>query len=551
MSTKINFLIPIFSLIPLISLAKGYHSESANSQCPVEFFDLGDYHFEITTNSHLTQRYFDQGINWSYGFNHAEAERNFRKALEHDPLCAMCYWGIAFVLGPNINAPMPKEAIKPAYEALQKAIALQENVTPREKAYIKALSSRYSLDESSDRSHLDRDFAKAMSKLASDFPTDLDALTLYAEALMDTTPWHYWSNEGQPLVATNDIIANLQRVLAKNPNHPGANHYYIHVLEAYHPELGEEAADRLRDLVPDAGHLRHMPSHIYLRIGRYQDAIIANQKGIAADKRYLDRCLLESLYTQMYMPHNYDFLIAASALTGQSRLTLDTAKELSQLVTPLLQRDHVMVDIQQFWITHLMAMVRFGKWNEILKWSQPANKLLYAKGLWHYAKTIAFIRLKKLEEAKLELNKLIEIADNPHLTREMVMGLNSAKSILEIASHEALGEWHADLGELEVALTHLKKAVEKQDSLVYIEPPSWYHSTRLTLGEILLKSNQFNEAEKIFRQDLEKFPQNGWALFGLKQALLKQSKFQEFENTRILFKKAWQYADIQLTSARF
>lgn len=536
--------------LPLPPLQAGSESQGPDSCISEREFDLGSYAFKISSTVPEAQKYFNEGINWAYGFNHGEAERAFRDALQADPNCAMCYWGIAFVLGPNINAPMAPEAVPRAMQALEAAKARMNLGSPRERAYIAALATRYQAQPPSDRAPLDRAFAEAMQKLAARYPDDPDAAVIAVEAMMDTMPWNYWTAERKPKPETKWMFSVLDKVLEKNPLHPGANHYLIHVAEAVMPEKASLAADRLLNLMPAAGHMQHMPSHIYIRTGRYHEGTLSNQIAIKADQEYLASCHSESFYEMMYVPHNFDFLIATASLEGRSALALEHAYALRDYVTPHLAAMPEMWDLQQFAATPYWTLARFKQWSKLLAEPDPGSQLPYARAIWHYSRTRAFAAQGALREAELELSKLKKIAKAPIFETGILAGLNPVSRVLAIGVEQAIGAVALAQKDAPKAIVHFEKAVALQDSLIYIEPPAWYQSVRLDLGEALLKSQQPLRAEKVFREDLKNFPANGWALAGLYQSLMRQSFVSEAREVQRELNKAWQYADIPLPGAK-
>jgi tetratricopeptide (TPR) repeat protein len=515
------------------------------------FKNLGNYNHPISSNNSLTQRYFNQGLILAYGFNHAEAVRSFQEAAKRDPNCAMCYWGIALVLGPNINAPMEVDALPKAWQALQKAIALSQNASEAEKAYIQALAKRYPPQWVEDRKPHDLDYAKAMREVAQRYRDDLDAATLFAEALMDTTPWDYWDENGNPKPEGKEIMATLESVLQRNPNHPGANHLYIHAVEKERPELGIASADRLMKLVPDSGHLVHMASHIYIRVGRYHDAVVSNQRGIEADKAYLaSRNNVSGMYPLAYMPHNHHFLWFGALMTGQSKLALQAAHHTAKVDPQLMRSPELAGSLQHYYTIPLYTLTRFGKWNEILKTPAPEADLKYPMGVWHYTRGMALVGKGRTEQAVRELEKLRAIAAEPSLAEIKIWGFNSTASILNLASEVLAGEIAAKQENYQVAIAHLKKAVSLEDALVYTEPADWYQPTRQTLGAILLKANRPAEAEQVYREELKIYPNNGWSLYGLAKSLRSQRKVQQAKAVQTQFKEAWKYADVSIQASR-
>jgi len=538
-------------LLTLLALGRVQPALGAEDKALAPLLEgMGKHHHPITTEDPIVQRYFDQGLVLAYGFNHAEAARSFREAVRLEPECASCYWGLSYVLGPNINSMMNAEDLPEAWKALQKALEMADGATEQEQAYIRALQTRYTKALPDDRSHLDATYANAMREVARRYPEDTDAGTLLAEALMDTTPWDYWREDGKPKPETVEILESLRSVLDQDPNHPGANHLYIHVVEAQQPEMAIEAADRLGGLVPGAGHLVHMPSHIYIRLGRYHDASVANQKAIEADDDYVTACRQQGLYPVMYMPHNHHFLWAAATIEGRSELAISAAREIARKQDLEVARQPGLTSLQHYWITPVYALTRFGKWEAILEEPAPPDDLIYPLGVWHYARGMALTRLGRLDQAKVELARLTEIGANPELELVTVWDLNTTDNLIAIAREVLSGEIAAAEGDHETAIRHMEAGVELEDDLVYDEPPTWHAPVRLNLGAVLLAAGRPAEAEKIYRADLETFPDNGWALFGLQQSLEAQGKTDEALAVAGQFKKAWQHADIELPSSR-
>jgi tetratricopeptide (TPR) repeat protein len=376
---------------------------------------MGDLNHPVTTSNEMAQRFFNQGLVLSYGFNHKEAERSFREAARLDPNCAMAYWGIALVLGPNINAAMDDEAVQPAYEATRKALELAPGASKKEQAYIQAVSKRYVDHAVEDLSSLDKAYAQAMGEVARQFPDDPDAVVLYAEALMDLHPWDFWEKDGQPKPWTPKIVATLEGALKKWSQHPGANHFYIHTVEASHqPDRAMVNADRLGSLVPGAGHLVHMPAHIYIRTGRYHDGSEANERAIESDDAYITQCRSQGIYPLAYHPHNWHFLWATASFEGRSKRAIEAARTLTTKVSQPMMREAGYGTLQHYYIIPMYALVKFGKWNEILNEPAPPEDLLYPTGVWHFARGMANTRTGQLKEAAKELEMLQTIAaDTP------------------------------------------------------------------------------------------------------------------------------------------
>ncbi|HYB12977.1 MAG TPA: hypothetical protein VEG67_05865, partial [Myxococcota bacterium] len=513
------------------------------------FDNLGNYSHPITTKSALAQRYFDQGLRLVYGFNHEEARRAFEEAAHLDPDAVMAYWGIAYTLGPNYNLPGDPSRDREAYQAVAKAQAAS-GANERERAYLAAIATRYADPPPSDRRALDEAYAQAMRGLAERYPDDLDAATLYAESLMDLRPWELWTHRGKPQPGTLEIVATLESVLRRNPDHPGANHYYIHAVEASpSPERGLASADRLGDLVPGAGHLVHMPSHIYMRTGRYGDAVAANERAVAVDETYLESQNVHGVYSMMYYPHNIHFLYAAAAFDGRSAESVQAADKL----VAKIPRDMIssMPALESFLPVPLFARVRFGKWDEVLTQPAPPEQLSYASGMSHYARGLAYLRTTRVREAKSELSMLDQIALGMPKDR-LVTQVNKGTALLSIASHTLAGEIAATQPQTVAdAVAQLEEAVKLQDGLSYMEPPDWYFPVRQALGAVLLRARRAREAEAVYRSDLQQNPENGWSLFGLAVSLRAQKKAKEAAQVQARFEKAWKHADVALAASRF
>jgi tetratricopeptide (TPR) repeat protein len=510
--------------------------------------NLGKHTFPVSTKSKQAQAFINQGVNLTYGFNHAEAGRSFREAARLDPACAMAYWGQALVLGPNINVPMTPEDEPKAHELAQEAMALRSKASPRERAYIEALAQRYS-GKAEDRAARDRAYADAMREVAKRLPGDLDAAAMYAEALMDLRPWNYWMRDGRPYAQTPEILATLERVLAKNPAHPGANHYYIHAMEATRtPEKAEAAADRLLKLMPGAGHMVHMPSHIYQRVGRYADAVASNEAAIQADEDYIAQCRAQGLYPMVYYPHNIHFLWFAATAEGRSRESLDAARKMAAKVTDQMV-DEVPL-LAAFRVVPWYTLTRFGKWDEMLAEPAPLDRFLFLKGTWHYARGLALLGKERLDEAETELVAVRRIAVDPALNYSL-FSPNTAAAIFSVAPELLAGELAARRKDYAAAVAHLDRAVRLEDALVYTEPSEWHYPPRQALGAVLLAAGRAKEAETVYWEDLSRNRDNGWSLFGLAQALRSQNRGDEAAAAQARFDKAWARADVTLTASRF
>ncbi len=508
---------------------------------------LSEHHMEITTSSPVAQRYFDQGIRLVYAFNHDEAIRAFEAAQKLDPECAMCYWGVALALGPNINAPMEPSAVPRAFEALGKAVERAPKASPREQAYISALAARYSDKPEAGRAALDLAYANAMRALAKSDPGDLDAATLFAEALMDLTPWAYWTKTSEPTQYTAEILAQLERVLAADPNHPGANHYYIHAVEASNePGKALPSAKRLESLAPTAGHLVHMSAHTYMRVGRYHDASVANERGARADEAYMAWCKSGGFYKLAYYPHNLHFLWASEAFEGRSAASLATAKKLSEQISADAARE--MPPAHELYAVRYFAPVRFGKWEQVLAEPAPPDDLRYALGMWHWARGMALAATGKIDEAGAEQVALAAITQEDAV-KQLAFLEGPASELLEIASHVLAAEIASKRGNHDAALAELEAAQRMEHALHYTEPPPWPIPVRHYQGAALLDAGRAADAETVFREDLREYPENGWALYGLAASLRAQKKPADEVDQR--FAAAWAAGDVKLTSSRF
>jgi tetratricopeptide (TPR) repeat protein len=487
-------------------------------------------------------------VKLTYAFNHAEAHRSYMEASRLDPKAAMGYWGQAYALGPNINDPLPVEERKiKTNEALAKAKKYAATASPKEQDLISALEARYSEDLTADIAELNLAYMEAMAKVLAKYPEDDHIQTLYAASVMNTVPWNYWDADGNPSPYIAEAKAALEKAIAINPDNPGAHHYYIHMVELPMPDLAVPSADRLASLMPGAGHIVHMPSHIYIRVGRYLDAVKTNQAAILADEDYISQCYSQGMYPLGYYPHNIHFLWSASSLLGASEIAIDAAKKTAEKV-PTGELVSLPF-LQNFASTPMLAYTRFGKWNEILTIPEPSTEIKHLRLIRHYARGIAFIRKNNAKEAREELYGIKELMVDPELEELIATSHNASIGIAKIAFEVVAGELAALNGDLPKAITHMKKAVELEDQLTYTEPAAWYIPTRQNLGALLLKSGDFQEAEKIYKEDLEVLRQNGWSLMGLYQSLKAQNKMDEATTIKAEFDKAWKDADITIETS--
>lgn len=508
----------------------------------------------ISSKNAEAQRHFDRGLLLAYGFNHAGAEAEFRAAAKLDPFCAICYWGASLVAGPNINAPMAPEGVATAWADLEKARELAPQASPAERDYIEALGARYAQNPPEDRSPLDQAYAEAMRALAAKHPDDADAQVLFAEALMDLHPWDFWlqpSGEAQPW--TGEILALLEKALDRWPQNPGANHYYIHLVEASkNPGRAMAAADRLRDLAPDAGHLVHMPAHIYQRVGRYADSAAANRRAIEADKATASPgCHGAAVYQLAYVPHNYHFLWAALIQAGNGAEAAQTARELALKVDAKAMREPGLGALQLYFTVPYFDGVRFGRWPEILAYPEPAPDLIFPRAIRHFARGLALLRGGQPQAAEAEYGQLAALAADPLLEGITIWEINRADQLAKIAVQVLGGEIALARGDGDRAIRQLERAVELEDALRYDEPATWPISTRHYLGAAQLALGKPGAAEMVYLADLERQPENGWSLHGLAASLANQDRPQASKEVEARLAKAFGGANAKLTASRF
>ena len=525
------------------------HAAHPADGTPVLYDSLGGYSYRITTASPQAQRWFDQGLRLVYAFNHHEAQKAFREAARIDPHCAMCFWGIALTEGSNYNHPTDADREKRALAAVQTAQGHAIDITPVERALIDAVAKRHSADPAAKPAALAAAYADAMRGVAQRFPGDLEAATFFADAAMNLRPWNLWMPDGTPQPGTGEILATLERVLAKNPNHPGAIHLYIHAVEAStQPGRAEAAADRLRTLMPGAGHIVHMPSHIYWRVGRYADAVVSNTAAVAADREYFKTAQPSPIYRGLYHPHNIDFIWQSASMRGRSAETIRAAREFAQNVPPEMIKQ--MPDMETAPVAPIVALARFGRWDDVVAHPKPPAQWLYTSGVWHYARGIAYSAKGQATDARRELGELEKILAALPAERTVAFFFR-AKNVLQLAANVLAGEMAARAGDLASAERLLRAAVAEQDTHWFTEPPPWYFPVRNALGAVLLQAGRAADAEQVYREDLKRNPGNGWSLFGLAQSLRSQGKAAEATAADAGFRKAWAQADVTITSSRF
>lgn len=524
---------------------------NSNNKAPL-FEGLGDLHYPISTNDTLVQRYFDQGLILAYGFNHAEAARSFYYATRLDPNCAMAFWGYAYVLGPNYNAGMESDNYERAYKAIQEAMKLSENNSDeKEKDLIAALSKRYVEEAVEDRYPLDSAYADAMKALYAKYPDDANVGALYAESLMNLHPWDLQDKEGNNKEWTPEIISVLEDVIEKHPKHGGANHFYIHAVEASNtPERALKSAKLFDEgLVPNAGHLVHMPSHVYIRTGDYHKGTLANIKAIKADSAYVTACHAQGAYPLAYYPHNQHFMVATATLEGNSKWALYAAGALQKNTNKKLMKEPGWGTVQHYYTIPFYVYVKFGKWDDILAMENETPDLDYPTAILHYAKGMAHLGKGNMEAAKDELNALEKIASKEELKEITIWEINSVYELVQIAHKILKAEILSEGNHTTQSITLLKEAVALEDALNYNEPPDWFFSVRHYLGATQLEAGLCQDAINTYREDLKKLPKNGWALKGLGIAYSKLGDLSNQRETENRFNDAWITSDIKLKSS--
>ena len=559
---KVSTVIPLVFFVPAAALAQSappihqHYEKPPEAQAPADpnrplaprLQNLGVHTFPVTTRVGRARLFMNQGLNLTYGFNHAEAGRAFSEAARLDPNLAMAYWGQALVLGPNINSPMDPADEPKAKDLIGTALSLRSKATARERAYIDALALRYP-GRPEDRAAADRAYADAMRAVVKRFPDDTDARTLFAEALMDLRPWNYWTRDGLPYPETTEVEAQLEAVLALNRNHPGALHLWIHLWEPTDtPERAEAEADRLLPLMPGAGHIVHMPAHIFQRVGRYADVISSNLLAAKADEDYITQCKAQGMYPLGYYPHNLHFIWMGATASGQKKLAIESASRVASSI-PHASLGEIPI-LQGFVVVPYWAMVRFGQWDDILADPGPHYQTAFTRGAWRYARAMAFIARDRLADAESELARLTALLADESLKGQTTFSSNSGLSILRIAPEVVAGEIAAKRRDWDKAVLHLDRAVRFEDALNYQEPADWHLPVRQNLGAVLLEAGRADEAEAVFWEDLKKNPETGWSLFGLWQAQKAQGKKDDAAHTEARFRKAWKDADVQLMAAR-
>src|SRR6266478_143471 len=533
----------ILCLLAVVLCASGFaqeheHAVAAKNKTATLMAGLGDWRHPVSTTNAQAQAFFDQGLRLIYAFNHDEAERSFQRAAELDPKLAMAYWGIAEAVGPNYNDPASEDRFVQAHQAIENAASLAGGASESDQAYIAALAKRFPADSKSDLQAAAEEYRDAMRQVSNKFPDDLDAATLFAEAGMDLHPWGLWHMDGTPESGTEEIVATLESVIRREPNHMGAVHYYIHAVEASRsPERALAGANRLAQLAPAAGHIVHMPAHIYIRTGDYEAAVKTNQKAAQADQAYLAASKPQGIYPMMYYSHNLHFIAMAAAMNGNYMESRRGAQMLASNVGPHIKD---MPPLEGFMTVPLAVEVRFHKWNEILKAPQPDASMQTTTVFWHFARGLALAGTGKLEEAEAE-HKFVAQAEEktpPDAIFQMPIN-NKTKDILKIAKNVLGAKISLAKNDMDATVNQLRAAVAIQDSLKYDEPQDWFYPVRESLGAVLLMNGDQAGAEQVFRDDLERTPRNPRSLFGLEQALKAQGRAYDATFVRKQFDASW------------
>jgi tetratricopeptide (TPR) repeat protein len=529
---------------PITAQQHPMHSQPAAKKATL-MTGLGDLHHAVSTSNPEAQKFFDQGMRLIFAFNHEEAAGSFERAAELDPKLAMAYWGLAEAVGPNYNDPADPERFKKAHEAIAKADTLAANASPSERAYIAAMALRFPADPAADHRLAAERYRNAMGDLVKQFPDDLDAATLFAEAGMDLHPWGLWHTDGTPEAGTEDIIAALESVIKRDPNHMGAIHYYIHAVEASpNPERALAAANRLAALAPAAGHLVHMPGHVYIRTGDFEAAVKTNELAASADRAYLQTNGAGGLYGAMYYSHNLHFIAACSSMNGNYAEARKAGEMLAAHVGPMVKD---IPPLEGFMTVPIAVEVRFQKWDQILAMAQPAASLQTTTVFWHFARGMALAAKGKVVEAEAEHHIVSEAADKTPPDQVFAMPVNNkAKDVLTIATNVLGAKIALAKHDSAHAISQLRRAIAVQDGLKYDEPPDWFYPVRESLGAVLLLNGNAAEAEKAFREDLERNPRNPRSLFGLSEALRAQNRAYDAQFVDKQFQSNWKSTEIKL-----
>jgi len=539
---------PVTVCAPQTTDTRWYETQQA---APL-FDGLGNLHYTISTSNPLIQQYFDQGLKLSYAFNHAEAARSFYYASRLDSTCAMCYWGYSYVLGPNYNAGMEPDNYERAFDAIQKAIKWSGKSSDKEKQLILTLATRYVKDPVENRFPLDSAYSAAMKKLHQQYPEDPEIAALYVESVMDLHPWDLWDKQGQPKPWTHEIVSIIERLIKKHPNHPGFHHFYIHAVEAsFQPEKGLESARKFdQGMVPGAGHLVHMPSHIYIRTGDYHEGSIANINAVKIDSQYISSCHAQGVYPLAYYPHNYHFLAATATLEGKKSWALTASEKMSAHIDQELMKDPAWATLQHYYLIPYFVRVKFGDWDSILSRPEPAISLPYVQAIRHYARGMAFLNQKNISASRAEWAQLDSIAGDTTLKDLTIWAINSIADIVSLATKVLHAEILAKESSFDQSIRLLREAVALEDQLAYNEPPDWFFSVRHHLGAVLIEAGKNEEAIKTYQEDLVRLPKNGWAHHGLKTAYQNIQDIKAVSEIDKDLLQSWKHAEVQLSASR-
>jgi len=533
----------------LIFCSPSFDTSAFNAANAPLFKGLGNHTYNISTASAKAQQYFNQALNLLYAFNHGEAGRSFKAAIKADSTCAMAYWGMGMVLGPNYNAALNPASLQDINDAMDKAVKYSANASAKEQALVQALAKRFPRQPVDDMTPYNAAYAAAMKDAYEKFPADADIAALYADALMNEHPWNLWLKDGKQQPWTLNILQVLEQALVKWPMHPAINHMYIHAMEASQ-QAGKAltSANRLRDMMPAAGHMVHMPSHIYIRTGDYHEGVIANEKASAADSNYITQCKVQNSYSLLLYPHNVHFLAACAFLEGNSKKAIAAAWRVSGIANKryLLQN----ATIQHYYSIPYYVLVHLGKWDTILQLHKPGESLKYPSAVWHYARGMAYAAKGNMKDAEKEASALKKIAADRSLKLMLIWENNNAADLVQIAYKILSAELYAKRGHYDRSISLLRDAVDMESNLTYQEPPDWFFSVRHSLGHVLVNAGRFAEAERVYRQDLVTYPENGWALMGLYNSLVGQGKLAEARSVKERFDAAWKHADIKIKSSR-
>jgi tetratricopeptide (TPR) repeat protein len=544
---QISFLGIMIGLITIGILSNSCNTNKQSFEAPL-FDNLGSYDIAITTQSEFTRKFFTQGVIMANAFNHAEAARSFKEAIRQDSTSAMAYWGLAYVLGPNYNTSSDQGDKTEIVNAVEKAIRFSEKSKDWEKALIHALAVKFPRNSNTD----EEAYSSAMRAAYQEFPDNDFIVTLFAESIMNLHAWDLYTRKGgEPKSWTPEIVSLIEHAIKLNPTNPLANHLYLHATEAA-PDVEKAlpSAKRLKTLVPGAGHLVHMPSHIYINTGDYHEGSLANEQAVKVDSIYIAQCNVQGVYPQLYYPHNWHFLSATAALEGRGTRAIEAAFKTAQIIDQNYLRQPGFETTQHYITIPYNVLVKFSQWEKITALPKPENDLKYPRAIWHYARGMAYANTNKIDAAKQELDSLLALTQREEVKTLMIWEINTAADVCAIAIHVLSAEIDRINGNYPSAAKHLLDAITIEDGLNYTEPPDWFFSVRHTLGELYLEMKQYDAAEKIYREDLTYWVKNGFALNGLYHSLLLQGKTSEANEIKKQFEVAWRYADSELKFSR-